>query len=297
MLHDVWGYAAEWVDDCWTRPLAGFGTTRDVSRQRALALLDQVHGVTVPRAGVATSGRTVTIQICRDDRERTEGCRQGLRQPKAAALLGDMDGQVVGIRGDHVRKAVTRHIGQTHAPVRIAAAVDRCGPRERAIPASPEQPDGLGRPVVDQKVRVAIGVDVVQSNGVRIRRDVDAESRVVPVFPKSSVTWSVSWFATVRSASPSSSRSAVARSTGFSPAAQDHVTSKRRSPRRVNTKDALDAGNHEVELPVTIQIASLDRGGRASDNGVDPMERLSGGVSRWSGEGGGSKECETEGRP
>ena len=47
---------------------------------------------------------------------------------------------------------------------------------------TPEQPDGLGRPVVDQKVRVAIGVDVLQSNGVRVRRDVDAESRVVPVF-------------------------------------------------------------------------------------------------------------------
>ena len=55
-------------------------------------------------------------------------------------------------------------------------------PPQRAIPATPEQPDGLGRPVVDQTVRVAIGVDVVQSNGVRVWRDVDAESRVVPVF-------------------------------------------------------------------------------------------------------------------
>ncbi len=48
------------------------------------------------------------------------------------------------------------------------------------VPATPEQPDGLGRPVVDQKVRGAVGVDVVQSNGVRVRRDVDAERRVIP---------------------------------------------------------------------------------------------------------------------
>ena len=46
------------------------------------------------------------------------------------------------------------------------------------LPATPEQPDGLGRPVVDQKVSVAIGVDVVQSNGVRVRRHVNAEPRV-----------------------------------------------------------------------------------------------------------------------
>ena len=89
---------------------------------------------------------------------------------------------MVGIRRDRVRKAVTRHIGQTHAPVRIAADVDRCCPREGAIPATPEQPDGPGRPVVDQKIRVAIGVEVVQSNGMRVRRDGDAESRMVPAF-------------------------------------------------------------------------------------------------------------------
>ena len=66
-------------------------------------------------------------------------------------------------------RAVTRHIGCTHAPVRIAADVDRCRPRERAMPATPEQADVGGRPVVDQKVRVAIGVDVVRSNRVRVR--------------------------------------------------------------------------------------------------------------------------------
>ena len=55
-------------------------------------------------------------------------------------------------------------------------------PRECAIPATPEQSDGLVRSVVNQKVRVAIGVAVVQSNGVRVRRDVDAEYRVAPAF-------------------------------------------------------------------------------------------------------------------
>ena len=89
---------------------------------------------------------------------------------------------MVGIRRDHVRKAVIRHIGQTHAPVRVAADVDRRRPRECAIPATPEQPDGLGRPVVDQKVRVAVGIDVVQSISVPVWRDADAESRVVTVF-------------------------------------------------------------------------------------------------------------------
>ena len=36
-------------------------------------------------------------------------------------------------------------------------------------------------------------------------------------------------------------------------------------------EDALAAGNHEVQLPVSIQVAALDRGGRASDNDVDPI--------------------------
>ena len=65
-------------------------------------------------------------------------------------------------------------------------------------------------------------------------------------------------------------------------------------------ENALAAGNHEVQPPVAIQIASLDRGGRASDNGVDPIEReLSGGVSRWSrkGEAAGSEDRESEGSP
>ena len=61
-------------------------------------------------------------------------------------------------------------------------------------------------------------------------------SKAPPAIPKSRVTWSVSWFATARSASPSPSRSAMARSTGFSPAAPDHVSSKRPSPCSANTK-------------------------------------------------------------
>ncbi len=39
---------------------------------------------------------------------------------------------------------------------------------------------GLGRPVVDQKVRAATGVDVVRSSGLRVRRDGDAEFRPIP---------------------------------------------------------------------------------------------------------------------
>ncbi len=144
---------------------------------------------------------------------------------------------MVGIRRDQVRKAVTRHIGQTHAPVRIAADVDRCRPRECAIPATPEQPDGLGRPVVDQKIRMTVGVDVVQSHGVRVRRDVDAESRLVPAFEGPS-------------------------------------------------------GDPEEQRDM-VRLASLDRGGRASDDGVEAVEgELCGDVGGWGreGEGGGGEE-------
>ena len=232
---------------------------------------------------------TVTIQIRRDDRERAEGRWQGCPRPKAAVLLGDKDGHVVGIRRDQFRKAVTRHIGQTHAPVRVAADIDRCCPRERAIPAAPEQPDGLGRPVVDQEVRVAIGVDVLQSNGVRVWRDVDAESRVVPAFE-------------APSGNPEEQRDVIRlvvrhREVG-KPVfveirdGQVHwILAGGTGPGHFEAavtltsqhEDALAAGNNEVKPPVAIQIASLDRGGRTSDNGVDPIEReLSGGVSRWS---------------
>ena len=38
-------------------------------------------------------------------------------------------------------------------------------------------------------------------------------------------------------------------------------------------EDALAAGNHEVKTPVAVQIARLDAGGRASRNGVDPIDR------------------------
>ena len=93
----------------------------------------------------------------------------------------------------------------THAMPITEPRACRSPQSECAIPATPEPPDGLGRPVVDQKVRVAVGVDVVQSNSVRVRRVVDAEPRVVPVFdsptgdPEEQLTWSVSWFAAARS--------------------------------------------------------------------------------------------------
>ena len=46
-------------------------------------------------------------------------------------------------------------------------------------------------------------------------------------------------------------------------------------------EDAWAAGNHEVKPPVAIQIASQDRGGRASDTGVDPIQgELAGGGGR-----------------
>ena len=205
---------------------------------------------------------TVTIQIRRDDRERAEGRRQSCPRPKAAVLLGDKDGHVVGIRRDQVRKAVTRHIGQTHAPVRIAADVDRCCPRECAIPAAPEQPDGLGRPVVDQEVRGAIGVDVLQSNGVRVWRDSDAESRVVPVFEASS-------------GDPEEQRDVVRlvvcdREVG-KPVLVDvrdgqvhGILAGGTGPRHIEVavtltsqhENALAAGNHEVKPAVAVQIAS-----------------------------------------
>ena len=212
---------------------------------------------------------------------------------------------MVGIRRDQVRKAVTRHVGQTHAPVRITADVDRCSPRERAIPATPEQPDGFGRPVVDQKVRVAIGVDVVQANGVRVRRDVDAESRVVPVFE-------------APFGNPEEQRHVVRlvvrhREVGKPVLVEirdgqvHRILAGAAGPCYLEAavtlpgqhEDALAAGNHEVKPPVAIQIASQDRGGRASDNGVDPIEReLSGGVIRWSRKGeAGSENRESEGSP
>ena len=90
----------------------------------------------------------VTIHIRRDDRERAEGRREGCRRPKAAALPGYKDGHVVGIRRDQVRKSVIRHVGQDHAPVRIAADIDRLSPSS-AVTRSPipERPSvgGVGR--------------------------------------------------------------------------------------------------------------------------------------------------------
>ena len=92
----------------------------------------------------------------------------------------------------------------------------------------------------------------------------------------------------------------MARSARFSPAAPNHVTAQRPSPRPVSRKTALAAGNHEVKPSVAIQIAGLDRGGRASDGGVEAMEgELAGGVGRWGceGEGSGGEYRECGGKP
>ncbi len=59
------------------------------------------------------------------DGQRVENARR--RRPKAAVLCGDKNGHVVGIRRDQVRKAVTRHIGQVHAPVQCRAVDWRAG--------------------------------------------------------------------------------------------------------------------------------------------------------------------------
>ena len=132
---------------------------------------------------------------------------------------------------------------------------------------------------------MAIGVDVLQSNGVRMRRDVDAESRVVPVFEGPS-------------GDPEEQRDIVRlvvcdREVGKPVLieirdGQVHwILAGGTGPRHIEAavtlpgqhEDALAAGNHNVKPPVAIQIASLDRGGRASDIGVYPIEcELSGGV-------------------
>ena len=129
-----------------------------------------------------------------------------------------------------------------------------------------------------QKVRVAIGVDVLQANGVRVWRDVDAESRVVPAFEapfgnaeeQRDVVRLVVRHREVGKPVLVEIRDGqvhwiLAGGTGpghFEAAVT--LTSQH--------EDALAAGNNEVKPPVAIQIASLDRGGRTSDNGVDPIE-------------------------
>ena len=153
---------------------------------------------------------------------------------------------------------------------------------------------------------MAVGVDVVQANGVRVRRDADAESRVVPVFEGPS-------------GDPEEQRDMVRlvvrdREVGDSVLVEirdgqvHRVLAAGAGPRHLEAavaptgqhEDALAAGNHEVKPPVAIQIASPDRGGGASDDGVDPTEReLCGGVGRWgrAGGGGGSEDRECEGGP
>ena len=72
------------------------------------------------------------------------------------------------------------------------------------------------------------------------------------------------------------------RHTGFSPAAPGHVTSKRPSPRPVNTKTLWQPETTRSSRPSPYQIARLDRGGRASGNGVEAVEQeLCGGVGGW----------------
>ena len=60
----------------------------------------------------------------------------------------------------------------------------------------------------------------------------------------------------------------------------------------------MAAGDHEIQPPVAIQIASVDRGGRGSDNGVEAIEgELAGSGGGWGGEGevGGVEGCESGG--
>ena len=89
---------------------------------------------------------------------------------------------MVGIRRDQVRETVTRPIGQTHArygspPTSIDVAPENVpSPRPRNSRMDPGDRSSTRRSAM------ATGVDVVRSNGVRVRRDINAESRVVPAF-------------------------------------------------------------------------------------------------------------------
>ena len=69
----------------------------------------------------------------------------------------------------------------------------------------------------------------------------------------------------------------------------DRILAGGTGPRHLNAaitlagqhEDALTAGNHQVKPPVAIQIASMDSGGRSSDNGVKAIEgELAGGDAR-----------------
>jgi len=153
---------------------------------------------------------------------------------------------------------------------------------------------------------VAIGVDVVQANGVRVRRDADAESGVVPALE-------------APFGDPEKQRDVIRlvvrhREVGKPVLVEirdgqvHRILAGGTGPRHFEAavtlpgqhENALAAGNHEVKPPVAIQIASLNRRGRASDIGVDAMEgELSGGVGGWGGqgEGGGGEEGECGGSP
>ena len=127
---------------------------------------------------------------------------------------------------------------------------------------------GIGRPVVNQKVRVAIGIDIVQLNGVWVRRDVDAESRVVPAFA-------------AISGDPEEQRDMVRlvvcdREVGKPVPVETRdgqvhrILADGTGPRHLEAavtlagqrEDAVPAGNHEVKPPVAIQIESLEYRGR-----------------------------------
>ena len=126
-----------------------------------------------------------------------------------------------------------------------------------------------------RKVRVAIGVDVVQSHGVWVRRDIDTEFRVVPAFEGPS-------------GDPEEQRDIVRlvvcdREVGkpvlveIRDSQVHRILAGATGPRHIEAainptsqhEDALAAGNHEVQPPVAIQVVGQDRAGRASDNGVD----------------------------
>ena len=82
---------------------------------------------------------------------------------------------MVGIRSHQVEAAVPIDVGQSHPPVRVAADLDRCGFRERAIPDAPEQADRFRRAVIDEEIRMTVGVDVLQSHGMRMGGHIHAE--------------------------------------------------------------------------------------------------------------------------
>ncbi len=137
------------------------------------------------------------------------------------------------------------------------------------------------RPSPVTSARLMPRFDVAQSNGVRVRRDVDAESRVVPAFE-------------APFGDPEEQRNMVRlvvcdREVGKPVLVEirdgqvHRILAGGAGPRHFEVavtlagqhEDALAAGNHEVEAPVAIQIASLDRGGRQTPPSP-PIQLLAG---------------------